>query len=253
MYEAKESPVFKKLVENLRKRDKIGFKSYGKPMAPHDGRNMKLEKFEELIDLLVYFQQELMEDEEADNERHRRWEGARFQEVYQNGYNHALVDAAEKVSGEVKQLILNMKRLVVRERESSQEPATCENLSDGKDLSKEKKPKPAKKGKKTAKLKDKVQELERIIAEYRGYYEDTCGVVRDYGATVAEELLKKKPTTRTLYKDSYRETTITAHFVSKQQYRAVCHYFEPFYPEKHVGLKNELRVGGYAVILDKES
>ena len=106
-----------------------------------------------------------------------------------------------------------------------------------------------KKDKKIAKLKDKVKELKWVIAEYRGYYEDTCGIVREYGVTVAEELLKKKPTMRTLWRGSYKETTIMAHFVSKQKYRGVYHYFEPFDPDKQIGFKQNLRVGGYAVMI----
>jgi len=55
--------VYKRLAMELAKRDRKGWKSYGKPMAMFDGRDTFLDMYEELLDLAVYFTKLKMEEE----------------------------------------------------------------------------------------------------------------------------------------------------------------------------------------------
>jgi hypothetical protein len=55
--------VYKRLAIELAKRDRKGWKSYGKPMTKFDGRDTFLDMYEELLDLVVYFTKLKMEEE----------------------------------------------------------------------------------------------------------------------------------------------------------------------------------------------
>ena len=52
------------VIEDLRGREKVGHKTYGKPLLPHDGRDSMKDLYEELLDAAQYIRKVI---EERDN------------------------------------------------------------------------------------------------------------------------------------------------------------------------------------------
>lgn len=57
----KLSPLFESVIDDLKKRDELGWKIYGRAMAPHDGRDSLQDAYEEVLDLAMYLKKAILE------------------------------------------------------------------------------------------------------------------------------------------------------------------------------------------------
>lgn len=57
------SPIFKRVMVDLARRDMLGHERYGGPLVANNGRDALLEAYEEALDLVVYLRQALDERE----------------------------------------------------------------------------------------------------------------------------------------------------------------------------------------------
>jgi len=50
------------VVDDMWKRKKLGIERYGTPLQPFNGRNSLQDAYEEILDLVIYIKQKLVED-----------------------------------------------------------------------------------------------------------------------------------------------------------------------------------------------
>jgi hypothetical protein len=69
-----EQPVTQAVIADLKEREQVGIKRYGRTLGTFNGRSALLDAYEEVLDLAQYIKQVLMEDDalRADNEKLRR-------------------------------------------------------------------------------------------------------------------------------------------------------------------------------------
>jgi hypothetical protein len=53
--------VWLEVIKDMQERREFGIKKYGKPVQPFNGRKPLMNAYQEILDLIVYFKQELME------------------------------------------------------------------------------------------------------------------------------------------------------------------------------------------------
>jgi len=61
----KTSSAWKKVIKDIKKRDKFGIKKYGVPVTKHTPVDMLQEHYEELLDAVVYIKCELERRKDA--------------------------------------------------------------------------------------------------------------------------------------------------------------------------------------------
>lgn len=75
--------VTQAVITDLRQREQVGIRRYGRTLETFNGRNALIDAYEEVLDLAQYIKQVLMEDDalRAENERLRRVLGGVLTEV----------------------------------------------------------------------------------------------------------------------------------------------------------------------------
>ena len=63
--EYRKKNITDKVIDDLRERERVGFKKYGKELLPHDGRDSMQDLYEELLDAAQYIKKAM---EERDSE-----------------------------------------------------------------------------------------------------------------------------------------------------------------------------------------
>ncbi len=58
--------IWDHVVADMRQRNEIGLKKYGRELATHDGRDTLQDAYEEVLDLAVYLKKELIERHDKD-------------------------------------------------------------------------------------------------------------------------------------------------------------------------------------------
>jgi hypothetical protein len=56
--------VILEVVDDLKARRELGIKRYGTPLGIHNNRSSRLDKYQELLDLINYFKADLIEEED---------------------------------------------------------------------------------------------------------------------------------------------------------------------------------------------
>jgi hypothetical protein len=70
-------PVWELVEEDMRIRDQAGRFKYGVPLQAHNGRDAKLDLYQELLDAVVYCKQDLIEEETRRTRERRLWMAAK--------------------------------------------------------------------------------------------------------------------------------------------------------------------------------
>ena len=66
--ERREKTITDMVVEDLRERERVGYKKYGKALQPFDGRDSHQDLYEELLDAAQYIKKAMIERERLERE-----------------------------------------------------------------------------------------------------------------------------------------------------------------------------------------